>query len=308
MSGLSQTRAYLALLAIVALWGSYPATSKLALADFPPFFLGVVRCTLASAFLVYLLARSSAGLPRPPSAAVLRDFLILGVAGIWGSTQWTYVAIYYTTAASAALLQAAAPVIVAVAARLYLGERLSRLGWTGVGVSALGVLLVVTRGRLVALRVRELHAGDFIMLLALCGWAAYTVYGKRVLATHSPALATTAAYVLGTALLVPTALGAAPLFPRPRLASWVGWAVVLYHGLIGAVAHVWWYRAVQVVGPSRSAAFMNLQPLVGVALAVGLLAEAVSGWQVAGGALVLAGVALTTRGGLTPPARPTRVS
>jgi drug/metabolite transporter (DMT)-like permease len=46
---LSQTRAYAALLVIVALWGSYPATAKLALADFPLFFLAAVRCLVASA-------------------------------------------------------------------------------------------------------------------------------------------------------------------------------------------------------------------------------------------------------------------
>jgi len=33
-------------------------------------------------------------------------FLVLGAAGIWGSMQFTYVAIYYTTAGNAVILQA----------------------------------------------------------------------------------------------------------------------------------------------------------------------------------------------------------
>jgi drug/metabolite transporter (DMT)-like permease len=52
---------------------------------------------------------------------------------------------------------------------------------------------------------------------------------------------------------------------------------------------------VSVVGPSRSAVFMNFQPVVGVLLATTLLKEGLTGWDVAGGALVLVGVALTTR-------------
>jgi drug/metabolite transporter (DMT)-like permease len=52
---------------------------------------------------------------------------------------------------------------------------------------------------------------------------------------------------------------------------------------------------VQVVGPSRSAIFMNLQPIVGLLLAATLLGEQIGLWQVAGGLLVLGGVALTTR-------------
>lgn len=290
----SPTRAYVALLLIVTLWGSYPAMAKLALQDFPPFFLAAVRCTVASAFLVLLLARAGSDTARGLTPAALRAFLVLGIAGIWGSTQITYVAIYYTTASNAALLQAATPVIVAVAARLFLRERLGARQWLGVAVSAAGVLVVITDGRLAAIRPRDLRAGDFINLLALGGWSAYTVYGKRVLATFSPALATTAAYVLGTLLIIPTAVATAPFFPVPRLGSLTAWGVVLYQGLIGAVAHVWWYKAVQIVGPSRSAIFMNLQPVIGVLLAAALLAERIGPWQIAGGLLVLAGVALTT--------------
>ncbi len=294
MPRLSQTRAYAALVAIVVLWGSYPATGKLAVHDFTPFFLAAVRCTVASCFLLVLLLRSGERASRGLTPAALRIFLILGLAGIWGSTQWTYVGYYYTTAANASILQAAAPVMVALTARFYLGERLRPIQWSGVAISAFGVLLVVTSGRLAALRLAELRAGDFITIAALSGWSVYTVYGKRALGVLSPALATTGAYVAGTLLILPTALVAAPHFPAPRLGSVAGWAVVFYQGLIGAVAHVWWYRAVDVVGPSRSAIFMNLQPIVGIVLAAALLREPIGLWQVLGTGCVLIGVGLTT--------------
>jgi drug/metabolite transporter (DMT)-like permease len=293
--GASQTRAYVALLVIAVLWGSYPATAKLALEDFPPSFLAAVRCTLASAFLVTLLLRSEPDSVRLVTPAALRAFLVLALAGIWGSTQITYLGLYFTTASNAALLQTATPVVVAVAARLYLGERLAPVQWLGVAVSATGVLLVITEGRLTALQPGDLRAGDFITLVSLSGWSLYTVYGKRVLARYSPILATTGAYVVGTILILVTAAVTAPLFPAPRLDSATAWAVVVYQGLVGAVAHVWWYRAVHVVGPSRAAIFMNLQPVVGVLLAALLLAEEIGPWHIIGGALVLGGVALTTR-------------
>jgi len=184
---------------------------------------------------------------------------------------------------------------VARLARFYLGERLEPRQWLGVAVSIFGVLLVVTSGRLATLRLDELRPGDFIVLASLIAWSTYTVYGMRVLGTLSPAVATTGAYVAGTLLILPTALVAAPFYPSPRLHSLVAWAVVGYQGVLGAVAHVWWYRAVQVVGPSRSAIFLNLQPIVGVALAGTLLRESIGLWQILGVASVLAGVGLTTR-------------
>lgn len=296
MSGSSQSRAYVALLLIVVLWGSYPAAAKLALLDFPPVFLATVRCTIASAFLVLLLARAGEATTRAITPAALRAFLVLALTGIVGSTQLTYLSLSYTTAGNVVILQVATPVMVAIGARVYLGDRLATRQWLGVWLSAAGVVLVITRGRLASLRPEELRAGDFINLASLAGWSAYTVYGKRVLATYSPALATTAAYVLGTLILIPLAAATAPLFPAPRLASPIAWLVVVYQALLGAVAHVWWYRAVDVIGPSRAAIFMNLQPLVGLGLAALLLSERIGGWQVGGCALVLAGVALTTAG------------
>src|SRR5215831_16728399 len=52
-----QTRAYLALTLVAALWGSYPAFAKIALLDFPPFVLVSLRSTLAAVFLAALLLR-----------------------------------------------------------------------------------------------------------------------------------------------------------------------------------------------------------------------------------------------------------
>jgi drug/metabolite transporter (DMT)-like permease len=49
------------------------------------------------------------------------------------------------------------------------------------------------------------------------------------------------------------------------------------------------------VGASRSAIFINLSPLVGVELATLLLGEVLGAGHLAGGAVVLLGVVLTTR-------------
>jgi drug/metabolite transporter (DMT)-like permease len=185
--------------------------------------------------------------------------------------------------------------MIALGARFYLGERLHRRQWLGVAVSASGVLLVITNGRLLSLRPGDVHTGDLINIFTLAGWSAYTVYSKRVLANASPAVLTTAAYVAGTLLIVPTAIVTAPFFPPPRFGSVVAWTVVLYQAIAGAIAHVYWSRAIQVVGPSRAAVFLNLQPVVGLLLAALLLREQLGIWQLLGGACVLGGVTLTTQ-------------
>jgi drug/metabolite transporter (DMT)-like permease len=292
----AQTRAYVALLLIVVLWASYPAAIKLALPDMPPLVMAALRCGIASMFLVIVLLRSGADTTPALSPGALRAFIVLGVCGIFISTQGSYLAIFYSTASNIVLLQAASPVMIALGARFYLGERLHRLQWLGVAVSAGGVLLVITNGRLWSLRPGDVHAGDLINIFTLAGWSAYTVYSKRVLASSTPAMLTTAAYVAGTLLIIPTAIVTAPLFPAPRFGSVTAWAVVFYQAIAGAVAHIYWSRAIHVVGPSRAAVFLNLQPVMGLVLASLLLREQLGLWQLLGGACVLAGVALTTQG------------
>src|SRR5206468_786433 len=109
------------------LWASYPAMAKLAMRDFLPFVMAVSRCVIASTFLIVLLVRAPARPWQALSWSALPSFLFLGFTGIWISMQFTYVAIYYTTAGNAVILQAATPVTVALGARLYLGERLHRM-------------------------------------------------------------------------------------------------------------------------------------------------------------------------------------
>ena len=296
MPRLSQTRAFVALFLIASLWGTFPATAKLALADIPPTLMTAIRCAIAAAFLAILLLRSGFDAARELTAEAVRAFFILGISGLVVSTQISYWGIYTTTAANAAILQATAPVMVALGARVFLGERMRRLQRAGVVISMLGVLLVVTQGRLAELAASELRLGDFLTLLGLVGWTVYTVYGKRVLAGHSPVLTTTAAYVCGTLVLLPLAIVTAPLTPRPRLGSTSAWIVLLYHAIPGAIAHFWWYAAVERVGPSRAAIFMNVTPVVGIGTAALLVGEEIGPWQVGGAAMVLAGVALTTGG------------
>ena len=112
---------------------------------------------------------------------------------------------------------------------------------------------------------------------------------------HSPEKATTAAYLLGTLMLLPVAVLATPFSPRPNLWHWAPWLAIVLQGIFGAIAHVWWYEGVRLVGASRTAIFANLQPVVGLALAYLVLGETLEPAEIAGALAVLAGVALTTR-------------
>ena len=287
-------RTYLLLVVVVLIWASYPTLIKIALRDMPPFTLAALRCLLASAILGVLFWRATARGERPIERADLPGLFVLGISGITVSTGIFYVAVAHTTASNAVILTASTPVLVAVGGSLLFGERLRRVQWVGVACSALGVLLTVTRGEIRLLESPP-SLGDGIVLIGQVAWATYTLYGKRVLARLSPLTATTAAYLIGTAFLIPIAVLTAPAFPAASYGSAAAWGIILFQGTAGVLSHIWYYRGVQTVGPAVSAIFMNLQPLVGVLLARLFLGETLSLAQGLGTAAILAGVWMTTR-------------
>jgi drug/metabolite transporter (DMT)-like permease len=287
-------RTYGLLVMVVLIWSSYPALIKLALRDMPPFTLAALRCVLASALLAFLFWRAPAEGERPIGRADLPDLAILGIVGITLSTGFFYLAVSLTSASNAVILTCSTPVLVALGGHFVLGERLTILQWTGVACSAVGVLLTVTRGDLRLLEAPP-RTGDGLVLVGQLAWATYTLYGKRVLARLSPRAATTAAYLIGTAFLLPLAVLVAPAFPPARLGSGIAWGVVVLQGTLGTLSHVWYYRGVQTVGPSVTAVFINLQTVAGLLWTTLLLGEALTVSAAIGAVLILGGVFVTTR-------------
>lgn len=99
----------------------------------------------------------------------------------------------------------------------------------------------------------------------------------------------------GWLFLLPLFLAARGWSDYGRLSA-TGWAALLFLG-IGAsgLGYLFWYGALERIEASRVAAFLYLEPLVTLAAAVVLLGEAVTLEALAGGLLLLAGVAVVQR-------------
>ena len=63
-----------------------------------------------------------------------------------------------------------------------------------------------------------------------------------------------------------------------------------------------WFTAIDRVGPSRAAVFANLQPFLAAVIALLLLSENLTRYQVAGGLAIGAGILLSR--GRQPPLEP----
>jgi len=169
-----------------------------------------------------------------------------------------------------------------------------------VRLSMLGVLLVVTEGQLAELA-RPSGAWRFPHVAG--AHRVDGVHGLRQAPDRDGAARRwrrRAPTCAARFVLVPLAIVTLPFMPRPRLASPVAWLVLVYHANPRRHRALLVVRGVERVGPSRAAIFLNVTPLVGMALAaLLLLASAIGPWQDRPASpLVLGGVALDdTTGG-----------
>ena len=286
-----RTFAICSLVLVMCIWGSAFTITKAA--GVPPVLLALLRFSLASAILLPLaLPRRKRGVRSPSGAREWSTIAAMGLCGFTLNQAGANLALDYTTATQGALIQSVIPVATALLAALLLKERPSGRRMLGIGLSLAGVAALV----LVAApseRASRPLLGGAIMLGSVLMWACYTILGKR-LSGVDPLMITAYSSVFGALFLLPLALleSGGRMFPA---ISAQGWLAVLYLGaLASATANLVYNRALTVLDASQTATFINLVPIVGVAVAVIFLGEPVLALQMVGGAVALVGVWLAT--------------
>jgi drug/metabolite transporter (DMT)-like permease len=276
-------------LLVMLLWGANFIVIKSAVMVMPPIGFTFLRFLLASSTLFVLLRwrEGSVGLPRRDLIAMLA----LGALG-FGAYQMLWTTGLTTVAAGdSALIIAATPVLVALLAVVARSDVLTPVKLAGVLVSFAGVAIVIASGP--GLSIGGSLFGEIITLLAAVFWSIYTAFGAPYLRRISPLRATAWATAAGTAILAPVALIQLAQVDR-SVFTWEVGGAILYAGFLAAgLSNVIVQNGVKVIGPTRTAAFQFLVPVLAVVMAALFLAEPIRPGQVVGGAVIIGGVVLT---------------
>jgi drug/metabolite transporter (DMT)-like permease len=194
-----------------------------------------------------------------------------------------------TTATNTGWLVSVSPLALAVLSFLLLRERIGWGGVAGIAVASVGILLLVSNGRLTDLAWLQ-NKGDWLVLASAHTWALYTVV-TRDLVRRRPPLAVTFGIMLIAAVFTAMLFVVSGDLGRARTLSPRGIAALLYLAIPGqALGHWFWQEGVAQLGAARAGLYLYLEPLATLALAVPLLGEPLGPFTALGGALVLAGV------------------
>jgi len=276
---------------VALVWAGGWIAGKIGVTAAPPLELSAVRYAIAGVLLLAITRLWRVPLPTSRLGLVA----LAAAFGILGYNAFVFVGLTLTPASDAALIvPTLLPVLTAVAATL-IGEPLTGTKVLGLAVSSAGAALVIATGQGLGGELSERRlAGDLLHLAGAACWAGYAAIGAVVLRGASPL-----AYVTLTSLL-----GAAMLFPLGFLErgyadvpSWTGvaWSalgfLVVFSTVVGFVLFYW---AVRRFGAGLGTMVTYLVPIATLALAFLVLGERPQPLQLAGGAVILAGVRLAT--------------
>ncbi|MFI5272607.1 MAG: DMT family transporter [Ktedonobacterales bacterium] len=205
--------------------------------------------------------------------------------GLWNTS------LGFASAANATLLGNDAPLVVGLIAFFIFRERLGVAYWLGLSVALVGMGIIVGQDALGG--AHGLGLGDALALLGGCAYALYMVTTQRVRAHMNTVASLWIPGLAGGALLL-----AFNLISGQALWGFSGrtWLTLLGLALISQVAG--WLAINWALGHlSASVVSVTLlaQPVLTALFAVPLLGEGLSGRQILGGLVALAGIYLVNR-------------
>ena len=279
-------KASLYLVLATLFWSGNFVVGQAAVASMTPMDLTFWRWTLAAVPLLVL----AQFIEKPDWRAVLRRWpvlLLLSVLGMSGYTLLLYGALGFTSAMNASLITAANPALIVVMAIVLLGERTTRLGWLGICLGLLGVLLVLTRGELGRIFSLSINTGELLMIGAIVVWGFYTIIARRL--DVPPIAATAVQVVIAAVTLAPLALAMNVQFPDTPAEGWSLAYIAIFPSL---GAYLFWNLALKTTPPGTAGNYLNLMVVFTAVITVAL-GTPLTLVQVLGGLLVIAGVLLT---------------
>lgn len=277
----------LQLFALAALWGASFLFIKLAVPHFGPIPLTGARSAIAATTLMPLLLLSG-------KWAELRRYwlhiMVIGLISTAIPATMLSLSTQYTSAGFASILNALTPLFSALVAWLWLKESLTAPVVAGITLGFIGVMVMVFD--------REMITSSFVLLPILAGVTGTFLYGltgnysRRFTQNVSPIVITAGCQLFSALFMVPLAAALWPDVNVP-LQGWI-YAVILGVFCTG-VAFILYFKLLESVGVVRTVIVTYLVPVFAMLWGTLFVDETITLRMLAGAALILGGVGLSTR-------------
>jgi drug/metabolite transporter, DME family len=272
-------------------WGTTGTATTFLVRDtaMSPLVIGVARLAVA-AVVLGALARVRG------RVAIARADIVPCIA--MGACMAVFQAGYFSAvvlvgvALTALIAICSAPLMIAVLARLALGERLSASGAVALTVGITGTALLIAGPRGIGDVGPRFLTGVGFALAAGAAYAVYVVIAKASLARTAPLPLAAATFVAGAIWLAPVLVWADA--PGRQLVA--GWPLLLYLGVVATgLAYALYTTGLTSVSAAVAGIVSLLEPLTATVLGVVVFGEELGALGTAGAMLLVAAIIVLVR-------------
>ena len=286
---------YIKLFLAPVLWGGALIAGRIVAVDIPPFTTTFLRYVAVSFFLLPILHRKNKKFPVPGLGEWVLIFIV-SISGVLLFNYFLFSSLRTITAIRSSIFIAATPSAIAIISTIFFHEKISISMIIGILFAFTGTVITLSNGNLMILFEKSLSIGDLYLLGCILAWSAYSISAKYSMLRLSALTVLAYSSLVGVFLLIPFVLmeGVLPEIGsiQPKI-----WLSLLYLSIGAAgIAHLWYYEGIQVIGVSKSAVFLNIEPIAAITLGILILGEKLTLPSFFGAVLVITGLFLTNYG------------
>ncbi len=287
--------AYLLLIFATLFWsGNFIVGKAASIYQIPPFSLNFYRWLFAGLILLpFTYKEIINNLDYIKSKISL--FILLGFASITIFNSIVYYSLYHTQVISGVLMISTIPVWIIFISSLLNIEKTNIFQLSGVVLSLLGVVFIITKADLNLIRNLDFNKGDLTMVIAMFAWAVYSVFLKKDKFKISQIALLEMVIITGLIMLIPIfliemLLGNKIQFGKPFYLTLT--YVVLFPGL---ASFFFWIKGISIIGANRAGIFLHLMPIFGAIMAILIFNEKFMFYHILGAAFIIIGISLSNK-------------
>jgi drug/metabolite transporter (DMT)-like permease len=280
------------------LWAANAIIGRVIYHDIPPVTLNFLRWVCAFFILLpfaYPIFQTNSSLWRDA-----KHYAVLGLLGIGVYNALQYAALQSSGPINVTLVASGMPVWMMLVGWLFFGAKIRMPQIAGAVLSIVGVLLVLSRGKLEHLLALHLVAGDLLMIAATIAWSFYSwlLTDQNKYQELRPRwtfflLAQISFGVIWSGLF---AAGEWALIDYHIQWSWQLLAAIVFVAIGPAlIAFRCWGAGVQKAGPNVAGFFVNLTPLFTTILSAAILGELPDWYHGVAFLLIIAGIVISSK-------------
>jgi len=292
---MQNTKAYIMLVCATLFWAGNFTIGKFAfLENIPPNTLAFLRWCLVWIILFPFTYKEILKL-KENIKKNLSLFSILGITSVCIFTSFTYNALNYTQVINASLFNTAIPVTIILVCFLLKIEKTNIFQLSGLLISMLGILAIITRLDLNILLSLNFNKGDLFMIGAIIAWGIYSAYLRKQTFNVSLLALVHIICTFGLIFLLPMFILDVTQGKTIEMSSNLFY-ILIYIAIFPSIGSYYcWAGAVSIIGANRAGIFLSLIPLFSTIFAILFFNEKFLFFHLIGSILIILGLFLSNK-------------